>query len=428
MKITEIKRDEFNRVTGGFPQATFYQTQNWAVLKSYTGWSSLALGYENDKGELKAAGMFLLKKMPLISAYLCYCPRGFLMDYSDTELLRSFVNDLKKYLKTKHVFELIIDPFLPLNKRDIDGNIVMKENEDGTKEALVDNTDVVDELKSLGFRHNGFNLYYENLQPRWMFKLYLKDRSYEEIFNGFRYEAKRRAKKKDLFAITVREMSEEEIPVFKNLMEDTAKRRGFLDRSLGYYKQMYKALSPKILRYMVAEMDVQKCRSTFTSEKEKQIARIEKLKQRPEKNAGRIKEEEVTLNSYNVILEQLDSCEKKYGAKAPLSVVCLLSYGKEAIMLLAGNDEDYLQHFNTSNIIVAELIRLAKEEGYDYYNFYGISGDFNPEYEGYGLYTYKKQYGGEVSELIGQFEMVISPVMETLYRLMLKAYSLTKRH
>ena len=143
-------------------------------------------------------------------------------------------------------------------------------------------------------------------------------------------------------------------------------------------------------------------------------------------NSGKIKEENVTLNSKYKILDELNKLEEK-GKIVPLSVVCLLTYGKEAIMLLAGNDEEYLQNFNTSNIIVTELIKLCKKEGYDYYNFYGITGNFDPKSEQYGLYTYKKQYGGEVVELIGQFEYTINSLMKKIYDIMLKAYKLTKR-
>ena len=51
-------------------------------------------------------------------------------------------------------------------------------------------------------------------------------------------------------------------------------------------------------------------------------------------------------NAENKLNEIINNLEKEKGKIVPLSVVCLLTYGKEAIMLLAGNDEDYLQHFN----------------------------------------------------------------------------------
>ncbi len=417
MEIIKIKEQDFNDISKKFNNVTFHQTSNWAKLKSYTGWKPLYLGLKDE--DIKVCGLFLLKKMPLLNSYIAYCPRGYLMNFEDIELLKQFNKLLIPYLKKENIFELIIDPYVLLNQRDIDGNIINNS---------FDNHYIVDTLKEIGYKHSGFNLNYENLQPRFLFRLNIKDKTIEEIVNGFKKEAKRRANKKDFFAIDVRELKEDEIEIFKDLMNKTSSRRGFVDRSLGYYKQMYKALSEnKILRYMVAEIDIDKCKVNAENEIAKIEKRVDKLRLHEEANKGRIKEELVTINSNKKIIEQLNKLEKERGKIVPLSSVCLMSYGKEAIMLLAGNDEEYLQHFNTSNIIVAELIKLCKKEGYDYYNFYGITGNFDPKNESYGLYAYKKQYGGEVVELIGQFEYIINPFMKKIYDLMLKVYKLTKK-
>ncbi len=417
MEIIKIKEQDFNDISKKFNNVTFHQTSNWAKLKSYTGWKPLYLGLKDE--DIKVCGLFLLKKMPLLNSYIAYCPRGYLMNFEDVKLLKQFNKLLIPYLKKENIFELIIDPYVLLNQRDIDGNIINNS---------FDNHYIVDTLKEIGYKHSGFNLNYENLQPRFLFRLNIKDKTIEEIVNGFKKEAKRRANKKDFFAIDVRELKEDEIEIFKDLMNKTSSRRGFVDRSLGYYKQMYKALSEnKILRYMVAEIDIDKCKVNAEKEIAKIEKRVDKLRLHEEANKGRIKEELVTINSNKKIIEQLNKLEKERGKIVPLSSVCLMSYGKEAIMLLAGNDEEYLQHFNTSNIIVAELIKLCKKEGYDYYNFYGITGNFDPKNESYGLYAYKKQYGGEVVELIGQFEYIINPFMKKIYDLMLKVYKLTKK-
>ena len=408
MKIVEVNKEIYKNIVKDNPYLSFYQTAEWGDLKASTGWIQHLLAYQDDEGNYLAAGNFLLKKTPAVKQYLAYCPRGYLIDYKNKELLNNFHNDLIKYLEKLGCFELLIDPNYPCIERDIDGNPI---------EGGYDNRDVVDYLKSLGYYHNGYNLYYEGLQPRWLFRLDIR-RPYEELEKEFKNEAKRRSKKKDFLAINTRELKRDEIPTFKRLMEMTAKRRKFEDRPLEYYINMYDALHDEgIMRYMISEMDISKCKENVLKEIEVIENRIAKLKK-----AGAIKEEEVTLNMHKNLLIQIEKCEKEYGNIVPLSATCIMTTGNEMIMLLAGNDEDYLQHFNSSNIMVTDLIKLAQKEGYDYFNFYGITGDFTKENPHYGLYLYKKQYGGEVVELIGEFEYTINSLVKQLYDISMKLY------
>ena len=408
MKIVEVSREDYNKFALGHPQISFYQTKEWGDLKASTGWIQHLLAYKDDDGNILAAGNFLLKKTPVVEQYLAYCPRGFLIDYKDKKLVESFNTALAEYLKGLGCFELLIDPNYPCIQRDIDGNIV---------ENGYDNRDVVENLKSLGYFHNGYNLYYEGLQPRWLFRLDIS-KPYEELESNFKNEAKRRSRKKDFLAITTREMTRDEIPTYKRLMEMTAKRRKFEDRPLEYYINMYDSLHDAgIMRYMVSEMNIAKCKENVTKEIEIIEERIKKLKK-----PGAIKEEEVTLNMHKNLLTQIENLEKEKGNIIPLSVTCIMTTGNEMIMLLAGNDEDYLQHFNSSNIMVTDLIKLAQKEGYDYFNFYGITGDFTKENPHYGLYLYKRQYGGEVIELIGEFEYTINQLVKQIYDISMKLY------
>lgn len=410
--IKEITPKEFDNLASSFNTCTFYQTSSWANLKSSTTWKPLFVSYKE-----KACALILLRKMPVINSYIAYCPRGYLCDFSDLNLLEEFNKELINYLKSKKVFQFIMDPSVEYQKRDINGDVVP---------GGFNNELLVNKLKEIGYHHTGFNLHYENLQPRFLFRLNIKDKTYEELVNDFKKETKRRCLKKEFLAINVRELKENEIDTFYELMEDTASRRNFENRPKFYYEEMYKALhSAGILRYMVAEIDCDKAINNISKEIDIIKERITKLETNP-RNAGKVKEENVTLNSHLKLIETINET-KKLGNIVPLSVVCLLSSGKEAIMLLAGNKEDYLQNFFTSNIIVSELIKLVKEEGFEYYNFYGISGDFNPDSPEYGLYTYKKQYGGEVVELIGQFEYTINKSIKKLYDLMLSVYKRTKK-
>lgn len=422
MRLINISEDQFNQKTAHLPCLNWYETKEWAKLKSHTGWHSHFLLYINDNDEVTAGVMLLDKNIPMSKKKLFYAPRGPLIDFDNLELLKAFHNDLIKYIKTNDGFELLIDPYLEYQHRDMNGDII----NDGFSRQ-----DVVDTLIKLGYHHNnGFNLYNENLQPRWLYRLSLKGRTFDEIFKKFKAENRRLYKKKDFYAITVRELKRNEINKYKDVMAHTASRRGFIDRPLKYYEDMYDAMhESRMLRYFVAEINFEKAISNFNEDINKSLAKLERLRSRSNQNTktqNEIREEEIR---YNSLLKNLEII-KGYAAKSDnitvLSGITLLNYGNEAVMLLAGNYEDY-ELFSSSVILVSELIKISVEEGQDYYNFYGITGDFDESNPLNGLYTFKKGFGGEVMELIGEFEYVIDPLSKSFYEMGLKVYNLLKK-
>ena len=62
------------------------------------------IGYENDDNKLVAVALLLEKKLILGYTYL-YSPRGYVIDYKDKKLLKSFTEHLKIFAK-KRIIEV----------------------------------------------------------------------------------------------------------------------------------------------------------------------------------------------------------------------------------------------------------------------------------------------------------------------------------
>ena len=75
------------------------------------------------------------------------------------------------------------------------------------------------------------------------------------------------------------------------------------------------------------------------------------------------------------------------------------------------------RQFTPKYLMYEHHIKEAYKEGFKYCNFYGITGDFNPENEYYGIYEFKKGFKPDVTEYIGQFELKISPFYD-VYKLL----------
>ena len=57
-----------------------------------------------------------------------------------------------------------------------------------------------------------------------------------------------------------------------------------------------------------------------------------------------------------------------------------------------------------------EMIKWAIEAGCDIYDFRGVSGNLDESNPLYGLYRFKKGFGGEFTEFIGELDYVFNPI------------------
>lgn len=69
-----------------------------------------------------------------------------------------------------------------------------------------------------------------------------------------------------------------------------------------------------------------------------------------------------------------------------------------------------------------EMIKYAIEKKMNYYDFGGISGNFTPGTPEYGVYEYKRGYGGFVIEYIGEFDLIINKPYYLAYKYGLELY------
>lgn len=74
-----------------------------------------------------------------------------------------------------------------------------------------------------------------------------------------------------------------------------------------------------------------------------------------------------------------------------------------------------------------EMIKLAMERGLPIYDFGGISGNFTPGSENYGVYEFKRGFGGNVLEYIGEFDLILDKFGYYIYDIGYKLYRNTKK-
>ena len=420
MEFTELTIEEFKDFSINHPQASFYQTINWGELKRENGWIPHLVGIKKNNKVIAAS--LILSKQVKLGKNMFYAPRGFLIDYNDLDLLTFFTNSIKKYVKHRKGIFLKIDPYISYQERDLLGKVV----ENGKN-----NKDAYNNLIKLGYKHFGFNLMQETLQPRWIFITPSKDTTVEEVMKNMDAKTRQILRKNERNKIKVREIEYDELDKFKDIMAHTGERREFIDRPLSYYQEMYKHLHDDgILKILIAELNTTELINEYDNEintfKNEKADREEKYNKDPSKmNKDKYLEKQnhcdKEIERIEKTKQHIADLKEKHGEIITLGGILFLIYGNEVLSLVGGSYKEFMEFQSAYTVHFAGL-KYAIENNYERYNFYGITGIFDENNPLFGLYSFKRDFGGKVVELIGEFDLVINKPLYILYKVAFKMY------
>lgn len=410
--LEQLSIEEFNEFSKNHEQGIFFQSSYWGDLKKMTGWVPHIVGIKEGYN-IKGATLLLAKKIPVFNKYIFYAPRGYLLNYKDEKFLADFTNKIVKYVKKNHGIFVKINPNVEYQKRDIDGNIVEGFN----------NQKIVDALIKLGYKHNGFTITYgTDLEPRWWSVLDLKNKTEEDILKNMRGTTRWGINNSYKHGLKLVEIDESRIDEFKKLMEHTSERRGFIDRPISYYKKMYESFSKNDnIKILLVELNLEE---NLKSLNEQLINTVDKLNKTKKESA--IKEYESQVTAIKKKIEEDKELIKNYGNNIVVAGGLFMLFGRQVVSLFGASYREFMK-FNGQYFLNYEMIKYALNNGYEKFNFFGITGEFNEDSDMYGLFNFKRGFGAEVVELIGEFNLVTDKFFNVIYKIMYKVYRKTKR-
>ena len=416
MEFVTLSKKEFLDYSKKNNITSFFQTTYWGEIKKDNGWDSHFLGLKDGK-QIIAATLLLSKKIKIFGN-MFYAPRGFLLDYNNLEILENFTNEIKKYLKEHNALFLKINPYVDYQERNVDGEEV-----EGTK-----NETLMNKLKDLGFKHNGFYIDQDkkkDLEPRWISVLDIKDMTMDDLYKNMRSSCKWRINNSRKNCLKIIEADEDNLVEFKNLMKHTAERREFIDRPLSYYQNMFKILKKEnLVKVLLVEINFKELKDFSKEELEKKDERLKELEGNTKKS-GQIKELELEKTRLIEKINLLEKTIEEHGEKKIIAGGWYMLFGREIIYLFGASYKAFMK-YNSQYLLQYEMINYAVDNGYEAFNFYGIDGNFSEESKGYGLFDFKRGFNACVHELIGEFDLVINPIMYKLYTFSFNSYKLIK--
>ncbi|WP_406633966.1 peptidoglycan bridge formation glycyltransferase FemA/FemB family protein [Pseudarthrobacter quantipunctorum] len=402
LELAVLSDAEFEQFALKHPQNSFLQSLDFTRFQRARGQQVELFGVRRD-GELVAAGK-LNYTTTRLGYTICECAKGPLMDYTDAGLVRAVVGLLRKRAVERKAAELRISPNLKYIARDADG---------AEHPEVEDNRPLVAQLDGLGFQHQGQDMNFVNVN--WMFIKSLEGvQDAEELIMGTSYRTRKAIRKAEKNGVFLEQATLETLDEFYGALSRAGDEKGFVYRERAYYEQLLRTTSAEFTKLMMAKIDIPAYRKSITDRLAEESATAAELRREVEetgskKKANRLKVVQDLVDSYERSLKDIERFPDSVGV-ATVAAIHFVCYGDEVVCVIGGTVQDYI-YFNGATSLYWGMMLHALEKGYPRYNFYGTFGISGQDEEGHGGYEFKKGFGGEVVQLVGDFVMPVRPAV-----------------
>lgn len=405
MILTEISSDELQKVQEKnndryyLQQAAVYsKMQNFNNLKT-----KILAVKENDEVLAYATFIYFPYKKFFFKVTAQHGP---IMDYSNTELVRFYMTELKKYFaKDFRVLCVRVNPFL--NER------IYKDIEyvETTKESI--ETDKI--LTSLGYKPLNDDLFTNpTLASRCIYSRELEETLTEDtLLKTVSTMAKRSINKAIKEGITVKEIdifNDEDAAIFDSINKSTEDRINFQIRTSEYFRNLKTALGDK-LHLMVSYLDCDSLISKlnkeiedFNAEKNKLTEKLESGKVNPEKTMNKIARIDESIAFNNDKIAKISSLKEEHGNIIYLSCASFIETKQDLIYFTGGMKKEF-SRFNGSYLVMYTMIKYAIRNNFKIFNFFGTSKEFTSEdATDYSVLQFKRHFNGNVEYFMDNYE------------------------
>ena len=394
---TNIDEKKYTNFINKYTYANFMQEKAWANVKD--NFDNILCGvYEKKK--MVAACSILIRHLTK-STTMFYIPRGYLIDFTNKELLSFMTENIKALAKKYKAYVVKIDPNFCVSEK-------LFKNNDIKFHIYSDKFDEKhNNLINLGYKHTGFvKDIHKNIQPRYQMAVPLINEknefiTYEELLKTFKskfryYLGDYHTKRGVYFTCS---HDKKDVKEFVRLLKYTEKNKNIRLRNEEYFNKI---------------IDNFEQRACILFGK----VNLETYKKFLENNNG--KEEEI---------KQVTDLINEKGKEITLSSALLLIPNNEGYRcseyLYAGNDLS-LNKLNVSGGIALEAAKISIDNKCHYCNLGGISGNLDDS-----LTKFKSKYNAIILEFAGEYDLVINktkyvfinkfkPILKKFYKLIKK--------
>ena len=416
LKLTHVEKEQFDLFVKNHPtKSHLLQSLSWGEFsKIKKNLTPYYLGLVNENNEIVAATLLLEKKLPMNFSYF-YAPRGFVLDYKKKELLKAMTKNVVAFAKRKNAIFVKIDPDI----------IKTSFNYQGEEYPNPDYDYIFNSIKECGFKHQGFTKNFETMQPRYTFRIDL-NQSLEEIENHFSKTTKQRIAKSLKLDTEVTIGNQDDLKEFYQLMTLTENRKDFISYSEDYYETLYEIFNGNKnskATLFLGKVHIQKTIKALEKNLKEINNQISILPIDNLSKSAKSKLNELTKQKDNILkeIEKYKEYKKEYGNDITLSGHMIIEYGDKAWVLYAGN-HNILQETYVNYNTYFEHLKYCKDRGLKIYDQFGTIGDLSDNNPRLGLHEFKKKFGGDYIEFIGEWDYITNPFMYFIFTKLVPIY------
>lgn len=417
LRLKTIDKEEYdNYVRNHQYKSHFLQSLSWGEFaKVKKNLTPHYLGLTTEDNQLVAATLLLEKHLPMNMCYL-YAPRGFVIDFNKKELLKTMTKKVVEFAKTRKAIFVKIDPDIIRKSYDY-------QNEE--QELGYDPEVIFDNIKKAGFKHLGFTKNFETSQPRYSFRINLQQ-SMEDIENHLSKTTKQRIAKSEKLETEVVIGTKNDIKEFYHLMTLTESRKDFISYNEDYYETLYEIFNGNKnskATLLLGKINFNKTIKSLEKNLKRIVDQISILPIDNLSKSAKTKLEELRKQKENTQAEinKYKDYAKQYGNEVTLSAHMIIEYGDKAWVLYAGN-HNILSETYVNYHTYYEHLRYCKSRGLRIYDQFGTIGDLREDNPLMGLHEFKRKFGGDYVEFIGEWDYVINPVMYFVFTKLVPIY------
>ena len=399
---TNINKEEYEQFVQNHTYCNLLQSYDWSTIKS--SWDHLITGVYNEKKELVATGMVLIRQLPM-GYTLFYIPRGPIMDYENKKLLEYYFLELKRIAKQRKCLFIKFDPAIHINDY---------ASKDYNENRYPITQPMIDLFESIGAKHQGFTkTIAQSIQPRYQSNVYPTENWEENLPK----HTKRLIKDANKRNVEIIHGQKEFVPEFSRLVALTEQRKQVALRNEEYFNLLMETY-PEGGVIFLAQCNVYQLAQAAKEKEQSVLKELEVLPENAKKKKRRLEDQlrsaQKDVKEFEEVLNEFGHEDKEINIAGILSI----QYGNTCEMLYAGMDERF-KKFMPQYKEYVENFKWAFDRGCQWSNMGGVEGTLDD-----GLTKFKDNFNPIINEFIGEFDL---PVNKILYPFAHKAYNYLKQ-